>query len=122
MADMDLSKVYEMLDEQLKEGRQMAIHRLTRRHGKHCIQIGGTWKRNHEPWEKLAEYEDLVEQGELVRVVHGEWIPEDVAYNGRTEKFKCSACGRVHFYGHYVHSLEYEFCPMCGAKMDGGDK
>ena len=56
---------------------------------------------------------------DAVEVVHGEWIPEDVDYGGRTEKFKCSACGRVHFYGHYVRCLEYEFCPMCGAKMDG---
>ena len=55
---------------------------------------------------------------DAVEVVHGVWIPEDL-YIGKAEKFRCSACGSVHYYGHYTYCLEYEFCPMCGAKMDG---
>lgn len=75
-----------------------------------------------DAYYRILHLLDDAQTVDAVEVVHGEWIPEDVAYNGKTEKFKCSACGRVHFYGHYVRSLEYEFCPMCGAMMNGGTK
>ena len=43
-------------------------------------------------------------------VRHGEWIPQD---NTRT-KFMCSVCEGKN-YGGYEN-----YCPRCGAKMDGG--
>lgn len=45
---------------------------------------------------------------DVVEVVHGEWIrhKENCLYN------KCSICS-------YEHCREDNYCPNCGAKMDG---
>ena len=49
-------------------------------------------------------------------VRHGEWIILD-----RTEMFteaKCSCCGHKMIFG--AHSFYSNYCPNCGAHMDGG--
>ena len=64
--------------------------------------------------EKLKEYEDLEEQGLLLRLpvpaVHGTW--EKYGY-----KYKCSACGsKINIDGTPEENGLY-FCPKCGADM-----
>ncbi|MEE0898964.1 MAG: hypothetical protein U0L88_15220 [Acutalibacteraceae bacterium] len=52
---------------------------------------------------------------DVVPVVHGKWIDEDPAF---AEYFaNCSVCG----YEIDVHNERgyFNFCPNCGAKMDG---
>lgn len=49
---------------------------------------------------------------DAVEVVHGVWIDMREAYND-VPNVKCSICGRVWF------GLETDYCPNCGAKMDG---
>lgn len=44
------------------------MNRLTKREGKHCIRIGNEWRRHDIGWDKLAEYEDLEEQGLLLKL------------------------------------------------------
>ena len=44
------------------------MERLTKREGKHTIRIGNEWRRHDVGWDKLAEYEDLVEQGCLFQL------------------------------------------------------
>ncbi len=56
-----------------------------------------------------------VESGKLVEVVHGRWIEinryKDV--EGWIEcDYVCSACGEI-------AGEEHNYCPNCGAKMDG---
>lgn len=36
--------------------------RLTKRHGKHAVQIGGETRRHDKAWNELARYEDAMEQ------------------------------------------------------------
>ena len=60
-------------------------------------------------------------------VVHGEWIKTTIAercgadelhrtiYRDR-ETVKCSECGNPS----PVYNIKFEFCPRCGARMDGG--
>lgn len=43
--------------------------RLTKKHGKLAVQIGGETRRNDIGWLRLAQYEDLVEQGRLIEVI-----------------------------------------------------
>lgn len=60
---------------------------------------------------KLADYEDAEEQGLLVKVIHGEWIDDhgdDV----------CSVCGFKCDDPYYLGNANY--CPECGANMNGG--
>lgn len=49
-------------------------------------------------------------------VVHGRWI--DNGSNGYKWAFICSKCGYID--GHPFDD-RYNFCPNCGAKMDGGE-
>lgn len=52
-------------------------------------------------------------------VVYGQWIINNIVIdnNGRTmpDWPECSNCGRK-------SDLEYNFCPSCGARMDGGEE
>ena len=53
---------------------------------------------------------------DAVPVVHAEWIPSSV--DPADPYFRCSNCrhGRDSI---YFQGDEYNFCPHCGAKMDG---
>lgn len=42
------------------------MKRLTKREGKHTVRIGNEWRRHDPVWDRLAEYEDLEEQGRLI--------------------------------------------------------
>ena len=51
---------------------------------------------------------------DAVEVVHGRW--EDVALRFTQVKEKCSVCGGI------VYAHGFNYCPNCGAKMDGESK
>lgn len=59
-------------------------------------------------WKALA--------ADVMPVMHGRWI--DNGANGYKWAFVCSMCGYVD--GHPFDD-RHNFCPNCGAKMDGGD-
>lgn len=56
-------------------------------------------------------------------VKHGHWIDTPL---DRYKKFesKCSECGwhGISNYDSYVDVYEFEYCPYCGAKMDGEEQ
>ena len=58
---------------------------------------------------------------DAVEVVHGRW---EFSHTTTIEKYavvKCSNCGHEAFaIANYVK--EGRYCPICGAKMDGGDE
>lgn len=54
----------------------------------------------------------------------GEWLtPENDTIRG--QKFTCSICGKIAYcpqptrLKNWVKHCHYEYCPNCGAKMDG---
>lgn len=52
---------------------------------------------------------------DAVEVVHGRWV--EIARDGTPFTVdRCSACGKNYF-GFPTHAMNY--CPNCGAKMDG---
>ncbi len=53
-------------------------------------------------------------------VVHGYWIGRQLD-NFRKYEVKCSECGwtGIENYDSYVDPSDFNFCPNCGAKMDG---
>ena len=53
-------------------------------------------------------------QSDVVPVRHGRWINENFYTH-------CSACGKMAIYDKYGQEVESDYCPHCGAKMDGGD-
>ena len=52
-------------------------------------------------------------------VVHGRWIPESNHYDDDT--WICSACKEVWSFGEWhPKDIGMNYCPNCGARMDGG--
>lgn len=54
---------------------------------------------------------------DVVEVKHGRWISDD-----RDVLFSCSECGTQISTSWDCEDLVWNFCPNCGAKMDGGDE
>lgn len=54
-------------------------------------------------------YKNGYENGKRDAVVHGRWIPPEYPNFLST----CSICGSQGL------TLKYNYCPICGAKMDG---
>lgn len=56
---------------------------------------------------------------DVVEVKHGRWILLDECSN---EGVYCSVCHKKVYRKEYANQkLKSNFCPNCGAKMDGGD-
>ena len=54
-------------------------------------------------------------------VVHAHWIPQYVSKRGLSDFFTCSECDKSCFTYHKVKMCSNNFCPNCGARMDGDD-
>ena len=57
---------------------------------------------------------DYLPAADVEPVRHGRWINENFYTH-------CSACGKMAIYDKYGQEFESDYCPHCGAKMDGGD-
>ena len=55
-----------------------------------------------------------IPSADVAPVRHGRWINENFYTH-------CSACGKMAIYDKYGQEFESDYCPHCGAKMDGGD-
>ena len=64
-----------------------------------------------ELWEQIASIIENIPTADVEEVKHGEWIYE-VKY------YKCSICAGKRF--NLLLGTDAEYCPYCGAKMDGG--
>lgn len=58
---------------------------------------------------------DAIPAADVVEVKHGRWISDD-----RDVLFSCSECGTKISTSWDCEDLVWNFCPNCGAKMDGG--
>ena len=58
----------------------------------------------------IDELEEKLSKSAPVR--HGHWINENFYTH-------CSACGKMAIYDKYGQEVESDYCPNCGAKMDG---
>lgn len=68
----------------------------------------------HDALEKLYTIEQVMDEGRLVKVVHGEWV---VCGDGENVSWICSHCRKTT--AHKYKVMYGKFCPNCGAKMDG---
>lgn len=65
----------------------------------------------------IDELEAKLSKSEPVR--HGHWIPQFVSKRGLSYHFMCSECAESSFASHKIRMIKYNYCPNCGAKMDG---
>lgn len=63
----------------------------------------------------LSELQDML-LADVVPVVHGRWIADGDGYHWT---YNCSICA---WKDGYPFNERHNFCPNCGAKMDGGTK
>lgn len=60
---------------------------------------------------------DRIPAADVTPVVHGQWIKDDFLSDDVNNAEKCSQCGElIGWFGNLPN-----YCPNCGAKMDGGD-
>lgn len=57
---------------------------------------------------------DATPTADVVEVRHGKWVKT----NSRLAEMTCSLCGFT-YYGEHDEECMSNFCPECGAKMDG---
>lgn len=74
-------------------------------------------KSNSIPCSELYDILERLPTIDAVEVKHGEWIATRVEVDGsRFTGERCSRCGWWKSMG------IYNYCPNCGAKMDGGEE
>lgn len=66
---------------------------------------------------KMISYPEYTPAADVAPVVHGRWV----SVAGKRDRI-CSRCLHNEPYKNADDDAEvFEFCPHCGAKMDGGD-
>lgn len=106
------------------ENDRVYIHRQSLELLEAYLDIGSVYefrrlkKESDEYFLKWLEYKKLEEQGLLAKVVHGEW-EDDTGCLDSAPQYKCSNCGKPPILSHNWVTLLTNFCPNCGAKMDG---
>nr|DAL72874.1 MAG TPA: zinc-ribbon family protein [Caudoviricetes sp.] len=90
----------------------------------------GKWFATMEQCELCPTCERALERlrNYAAQVVHGRWIKKWDLYDkgfyiSRKEWYTCSNCGMKTNYKDesFEKEVGYNYCPNCGAKMDGGD-
>lgn len=84
-------------------------------------ELGGESGIYAEAYEDVANMLQDMPAADVAEVVHGQWVHS--RYDNCSEQFdivKCSRCG------HEAYAVAYfvrggNYCPNCGAKMDGGN-
>ena len=70
--------------------------------------------------ELAKAFDDGYEQGKNDAVQHGKWERTDITEENGWALYRCSCCNwHTTYYYSFIASPTYNFCPNCGAKMDG---
>ena len=76
------------------------------------------WKMNDLSTYVMAKALNSIPAADVAPVRHGRWVLE-LEPNGKPYCFHCSVCDDDF---HYIGiTVAYDYCPNCGAKMDGGE-
>ena len=74
------------------------------------MNVNGTLISLHDARETISNFP----ASDVAPVRHGRWEPTEAPFMNECED--CSVCGYRTVWGH-----GYNYCPNCGAKMDGGE-
>ena len=67
--------------------------------------------------EELAELVKAKQEGRIREDAHGKWLEPDYPI---CCAIKCSVCGETEYLDEPDQYEHWRFCPLCGARMDGG--
>ena len=69
-----------------------------------------------------ADYIGRLPAADVAPVVHGKWVHSRYdRSSGQFDVVKCSRCG-LQAYAMAYHVRDGNYCPKCGARMDGGNE
>ena len=66
----------------------------------------------------IMDTDDVVKA--FVPARHGRWIEPQRLYYG-AKQYECSLCWAEAFWDKHEITEKYQYCPNCGARMDGGE-
>ena len=75
-------------------------------------------------WDECTEIIELIEKqskADVAPIVHGEWIIQSDEIDF-AKWDQCSECGYQLTYIGHAKAMGMNYCPGCGAKMDGKEK
>ena len=62
---------------------------------------------------------------DVAPIIHGRWMPdnEDIKWGNSLIKYSCSNCKKRAYWDKEQYKfILFEYCPFCGARMDGEAK
>ena len=100
-------------------GREVAIAIIEEKQKELCPvgrygrgYVYGSDREKYDAWDEIIDALENVPAADVAPVVHGRW--RFCGADRWNDCYECSQCGRA--------AMENsDYCPNCGAKMDGGD-
>lgn len=90
-----------------------------------CIERSAAIKAAKHAWAKGLEpsqYIEILPAADVAPVVHGRWDDSGrYTFPGGGTAVRCTECGCALTESEY-HLNNWNYCPVCGAKMDGERK
>lgn len=90
-----------------------------------CIERSAAIKAAKHAWAKGLEpsqYIEALPAANVAPVVHGRWDDSGrYTFPGGGTAVRCTECGCALTESEY-HLNNWNYCPVCGAKMDGGNE
>ena len=89
---------------------------------RYCKPCKAEGKDHNGCWCRACWVDDMLDEVECFQpadvapVVHGHFVHDGPRFAGGVDWWHCSSCGRL------LSGMEtrFDYCPHCGAKMDGG--
>ena len=89
--------------------------------------VYGSDRDKYDAWDEIIDALENIPSADVAPVVHGRWIEKWDLYDkgfyiSRKVWYECSNCGmKTHYRDEcFEKEVNYNYCPNCGAKMDGG--
>ena len=103
--------------------RKQALDRFTYEKGDMIPEALETGEENTVSIKSVKAVLRSLPASDVAPVVHGKWIDEDFPEKMATVHGLaiCSVCGELSHKAEHGYNILSNYCPYCGAKMDGGE-
>lgn len=83
--------------------------------------VYGSDREKYDAWDEIIDALENIPAADVTPVVHGRWDDSGrYTFLGGGTAVRCTECGCALTVSEY-HLNNWNYCPVCGAKMDGGD-
>lgn len=83
--------------------------------------VYGTDREKYDAWDEIIDALENIPAADVATVVHGRWDDSGrYTFPGGSTAVRCTKCGCALTESEY-HLQNWNYYPVCGAKMDGGD-